>query len=112
VSVRANWHIEDLIADADADDGPATRVQDVGKPIDLDADEPALVQRLNEVVAHEKDLYHLGITCPIKDTGGACCSACPLAGPFAGTPRGRLCAIGQEQDRLVTTIAVRRHGAA
>lgn len=113
MSLKANWHVEALLADADdSDDDTGPRVEDVGKPIELDADEPRLVTQLVDLVDREKELHRLGVTCAIKDRQETCCSACPIAQPFSGTRAGRLCAIGREQEQLVTAIAVRRYGAA
>lgn len=111
MTVKANWYVTDLLADAAGDDDPSDgRVEDLGKPIDLDTDEPRLVQRVEELVDAERKLYNLGVTCELKYRSGVSCSACPLATPFSGTPRGRLCQISREQERVLTLLAISRHG--
>lgn len=107
MGVKANWHVDDLLADADQDPFDEVRVEDVGRPIDLSGDEPRLVARTVELVRAESQLYHEGVRCPIRDRPDTTCSACPVARPGRGK-LGQLCAIGIEQDQVFTTLAVMR----
>ena len=110
MGVKANWHVDDLLADTDQDpfdEVRETRVEDVGRPIDLSGDEPRLVARTIELVRAESELYNRGVRCPIRERPDTTCSACPVARPGRGA-LGQLCAVGIEQDQVFTTLAVMR----
>jgi hypothetical protein len=102
MAVRANWFLGDLVVEE-----PPT-VEEVGQPIDLQTGEPRVNRRLVELLTEEGQLYDRGVTCAIKDRPDTACSACP-AFQFEGEGRlSRLCAVGIEQERLLTTLAVQR----
>jgi hypothetical protein len=103
VSVRANWFLDELVVEVPA----VVVVEEVGQPIDLHGD-PRLNRRLVELVAEEGHLYDRGVTCAIKDRPDTACSACPVAVVDPDDPHGQLCAVGIEQERVLTTLAVQR----
>lgn len=92
MTVRARW-FEDL--DQEEPEQRGTRIA-------LTGDRPTLQLRLVELVRQEGILYDAGVRCAIKDRPDACCSACSLR------DRGKLCAVGSEQERLTTTLAAER----
>lgn len=87
------------------------RIEDVGTPIVLgDAGELAEIsERLVESIHRENELANAGVTCRVKTIADASCHACPLY-RADGSPMAELCAIGREQERLCTLIAVHHHG--
>lgn len=101
MSVRANWFLDDLVVE------PFVAVEEVGQPIDLRG-EPRLNRRLVELATEEGRLWARGVRCAIKDRPDTTCSACPLYALDADDPRTQLCAVGVEQERVLTTIAVER----
>lgn len=111
MNVRAEWNGPALLADVDVDAWFAQpeRVEDVGTPIVLTGETAELDQALVRTVEREARLYADGVTCKIKDVGDASCHACPLFRQD-GSSEAELCAVGREQERLCTLIAVRRHG--
>jgi hypothetical protein len=111
VSVRAAWHTQELDVAVDDPFAPASpRVQDVGTPIDLKADDAApLHARLVELLAVEAELDEQGVTCRIKDAHDTSCHACPLY-CADGSPKARLCALGREQERICTRIVANHYG--
>jgi hypothetical protein len=113
MGVRAVWHNE-LVLPEEADpfgDRQPERIEDVGTPIVLGAEgEDARLQRsLVDTLVREGKLDAQGVTCAVKDVKDASCFACSLYADD-GSPAAQLCAIGREQERLCTEIAVRRHG--
>lgn len=116
MTTRANWHV-DLVETATGDpfsSDPGQQrldVQAVGVPIDLDG-EPQLNERLVLLLNGENALFNKGVTCPIRDHADSCCSACPVRHKDPGDPRKALCDVGAEQERVLTALAVHRHGSA
>jgi hypothetical protein len=113
VGVRAVWHTElvlDEAGDPFAEPEPK-RIEDAGTPIALNADgERAQLQRaLITSVTREGALDAQGVRCAIKNVGDASCHACPLY-LEDGSLAAQLCAVGREQERLCTRIAVLQHG--
>lgn len=106
MAVRANWFLDELIVE----EAPA--VEEVGQPIDLHDGNARLNRRLVELVSLEGRLYDRGITCAIKDRPDTACSACPVFVYEGDGPKWQLCALGIEQERLLTTLAVERTRAA
>lgn len=103
MSVRANWFLDELVVE----EAPAA-VEEVGQPIDLLHGDARLNRRLVELVGEEGRLWDRGIRCAIKDRPDTACSACPIFEYENEGPRWRLCALGIEQERTATTIAVQR----
>jgi hypothetical protein len=109
VTVRADWHTPALAAEPGDPFEVPERIERVGTPIDLRDDAYELAAALSRTLHDERQLYDDGVTCKIKDVAHASCHVCPLF-RNDGTPMARLCAIGREQERLCTQIAVTRHG--
>lgn len=101
MAVRTNWFLDELEVAA-----PPVDVETVGKPIVLDGP-VSLNRRLIELVNEEGRLWSRGVTCAIKDRPDTACSACPVR-PDANDPIAPLCAIGCEQERVATRLAVER----
>lgn len=87
---------------------PAVTVEDVGRPIDLVRGEARLNRRLVELATEEGRLWERGVRCPIKDRPDTTCSACPVFVLDTNRPLAQLCALGTEQERTLTTLAVER----
>lgn len=105
--VQANWHVE--LLDGAVEDDPfeeMTRVEDVGKPIDLSTGVPFLHDRLGELVREEGSLFAAGVTCAVKDSRDASCSACPIRSDDPFDPRSALCAVGVQQERVLTLLTI------
>ena len=102
MSVRANWFLDELIVE----EVPA--VEEVGQPIDLHHGDARLNRRLVELVALEGRLWDRGVRCAIKDRPDTACSACPVFVHEGDGALGPLCALGVEQERVATTLAVQR----
>lgn len=110
----ANWHVGDLGGTSDADpfaDEEALPVEQVGTPIDLSDSIASLSKELQTLMWRECELFNVGLTCAIKDRDDTACSACPVskhADPQ--DPLAPLCLVGRDQERVVTTLAVKRGG--
>lgn len=102
MSVRANWFLDELVVEEQPP------VEEVGQPIDLLHGDARLNRRLVELVAEEGRLYDRGVTCAIKDRPDTACSACPVFVHAGEGALGQLCALGVEQERTATTLAVQR----
>lgn len=108
--VRAHWHQPELALDSELSfDAPAPepeRVERVGVPVLLAGGLLAgLNQQLIGTLARESALLEDGVTCAIKDRADTSCHACPLYRDDDSS-LAQLCAIGREQERLCTEIAV------
>jgi hypothetical protein len=104
--VRANWHLDHLLQDDGSDPLAGTeqgRIEELGRPIDLSGDTAELRATLMQLLEAESQLFDQGVTCPIKDADDTCCSVCPMKGS-----KGKLCEVGCEQERVLTTLAVAR----
>lgn len=110
MGVQANWFLGDLdIAEGPDPLGPAqTRIEDVGRPIDLEGGVPAINQRVVDLLEQEAKLFDRGITCPVKDNQQAVCSACPIRHRDELDPMTALCGIGLEQERVITLSVIAR----
>jgi hypothetical protein len=113
MSVKARWHQAELVLDYelsfDADPEPKPqRVESAGVPIALRGDRAELSRALADTIGREGALAEQGVTCAIKDIHDTSCHACPLYRED-GSPAALLCAIGREQERLCTEIAVTYH---
>lgn len=105
MAVRANWHV-DLDVPEDVEQ---LSIESVGKAINLDG-APRLNEELAALVAEECTLYEQGVTCAIKDRSDTTCSACPIRNTDPEHPLARLCQIGCDQERVLTSLAVHREG--
>ena len=105
MTTQANWFSNLTTAVDDDVFGP--RVQDVGKPIDLQ-DAPKLNERLMALLQREQELAQAGTTCDVRDQNDSICSACPLrqTDPLEATTA--LCNVGVEMERTLTKIAIAR----
>lgn len=80
-------------------------------PISLRTEEDELYAYLRTLLEQEGDLFGRDITCPIKDHAEATCLACPVsAARDHAIPKGQLCRVGQEQERVLTVITAKRAG--
>lgn len=108
---KANWHVAELdvseIADPFAEEG--LPVEQVGTPISLDGDIASLSKEIEALMWRESNLFNVGVSCSIKDQAETACSACPVAKhDQPDDPLAPLCQIGREQERVFTTLAVKR----
>lgn len=110
---QANWHVArlDVPEIADPFGEEALPVEQVGTPISLDGDTASLSKRVESLMWRESNLFNVGVTCSIKDMDETVCSACPVSKhDQPDDPLAPLCQIGREQERVVTTLAVKRGG--
>lgn len=111
-ATKANWHIPDLdVPDSDPFAEEALPVEQVGTPIDLSNGIAELSKEVESLMWRECSLHNVGVTCGIKDNPETSCSACPVskhADPQ--DPLAPLCQIGRDQERVITTLAVKRRG--
>lgn len=103
MGVRANWFVEEH--DVDTDD--PFDVEQLGQPIDLSG-EPELNRRLIALAEQERQIYDLGVECPIKDMTDTSCLACPLSCRDEAVLASGLCEVGREQERVATRLAALR----
>lgn len=108
--VRARWHHEALLADDSGKDPFAGveqgRIEELGTPIDLSGDTAELRKQLTGLLDEENRLYTEGTRCEIKqECEDTVCAVCPMRGSL-----GRLCEVGVEQERLLTSLAIARRG--
>lgn len=102
---RANWHLDALRVD---ESDPFVAVQEVGELVVIRDDRAELVAAIEMTLRREQRLDAAGVTCPIKGAPGVCCSACPIARTDNMDPVTALCALGREQESLLTRDAVAR----
>lgn len=84
----------------------------MGAVIDLYGSEPQLRQELHGLVTRERRLYDAGISCAIRDAPDSCCSACPVFTADETKAISALCKVGRAQDKVLTALAVAKHGQA
>jgi hypothetical protein len=110
VTVRADWHTPELVVPAEEDIFDQ-RIEDVGLPVRLDAQdgEAELNEALVRNVEAEVELAAQGVTCAIKDCVEASCHACPIYRDD-DSPEGQLCRLGREQERIATHLLAARLG--
>lgn len=109
MAVTANWFLGDLdVAEGPDPLGPMQRIEDVGRPIDLEGGVAVLNQRIVTLLEQEAVLYNAGVTCPVKDNTQGICSACPIRHRDELDPMSALCAIGLEQERTITLSVIAR----
>lgn len=108
-AVKARWHVDLDQLGAGVPDLWAEEVEATGLPIDLTTTVARLSAELLKSGKHEGYLDSAGVTCEIKDRVDTSCWACPLyAGDVPDDPRGSLCIVGREQERISTRLAVAR----
>lgn len=108
-AVKAKWHVDLDLLGAGVPDLWAEEVEATGLPIDLTTTVARLSAELLKSGKREGYLDRQGITCAIKDRVDTSCWACPLyAGENQDDPRGSLCIVGREQERISTRLAVAR----
>jgi hypothetical protein len=74
----------------------------------MDIDGQELHGRLVSLLRREGGLFNAGVTCSIKDAPDTACAVCPLNESEKDTAKGTLCAIGCEQEQVLTLIAAQR----
>jgi hypothetical protein len=108
-AVKARWHVDLDQLGAGVPDLWAEEVEATGLPIDLTTTVARLTDELLKTGKKEGYLDSCGITCAIKDRPDTSCWACPLyAGDVPDDPRGSLCIVGREQERITTRLVVAR----
>lgn len=116
MGVKANWFLDDVrpdVGDPFAGVGAlptpmppvVERLEDVGVPFDL-RDPGSLLTAATALLNEEGRLWDQGVTCAVRDRADTSCSACAFAHHEEnGHDLQRLCEIGREQERLLTTHA-------
>lgn len=80
-------------------------------PISLDTSEAKLNDHAKSLLAQEARLFDEGVVCEIKDKPDTTCLACPIScHRDTGNPKGLLCRISQEQERVGTVLVAKRAG--
>lgn len=102
-SPKANWFLSELEQDLDLDPFEAP-VQELGTKIDLRSDKDLMI-RMVELVREEGDL---DASCCLRARPNVVCSACPVSQAADATAHGALCRNSAEQERVMTTIAVKK----
>lgn len=114
MAIAADWHLTDLpSAERTLEYDPLTDPSYAPPipPIDLSTPEPQLDEHLKSLLDQEASLFDRGIVCPIKDKPDTTCLACPVsAARDYGDPKGQLCRVGQEEERVTTVMIAKRHG--
>lgn len=105
-AIKANWFV-DVESANDDPFGERVVVEAIGRPIELDNGE-RLATRLDDALSREGQLFTAGITCAIKDDPQASCSACPLRHLDPLDTLTPLCAVGVEQESLITRLRILR----
>jgi hypothetical protein len=73
---------------------------------DIPAEE--LQGRLRMLIKREGNLFAEGVVCKIKECDESSCLACPLNQVGDGSAKAALCAIGCDQERVVTLMLAQR----
>jgi hypothetical protein len=108
-AVKARWHVDLDQLGSGIEDLWAEEVEATGLPIDLTTTVARLEADLLQNLRKEAYLDGCNVTCEIKDRVDTSCWACPLyAGDVPDDPRGSLCIVGREQERISTRLAVAR----
>lgn len=109
MAVRANWHID--LPEGYAPGDPFTQqlsIGEVGQPIELTAGQAKLNEKLIALVNDEGLLFEQGVECDLKQRPDVTCSACPVKVVDSADPLSRLCSLGSEQERVLTSLVVER----
>lgn len=112
MGMTADWHLQDFdVVDRVQEYDPLTdpAYSPPLPPIDLSTDQGTLREYLGSLLSQEASLFDAGVTCPIKDKDDTTCLACPVsAARDFGIPKGQLCRVGQEQERVATVLVAQR----
>lgn len=80
-------------------------------PISITTDAATLTAAVDSLFAQEASLFQRGVECPIKDLPDTTCLACPVsAARDFSEPKGQLCRVGQEQERVATVMVAQSRG--
>lgn len=110
MALKADWFAEQVPQDLSDPfaDAPLPFGSTV---ISLDSSTAELNARLRDLIKREGRLFNMGITCDLRDCSESTCLACPvskLGDP--DSPLSALCRIGQEQERVTTTLLAKTVG--
>jgi hypothetical protein len=109
VTTRAHWPVAAFDVPTTDPFAELLPVEQVGTPISLDTDIASLSKEVESLMWKECKLFNVGVTCPIKDHPDTHCSACPVSKhDQPDDPLSPLCRLGREQERVHTTLAVKR----
>lgn len=115
VSIGAEWHFEEAAFETVERSGYDPLIDPAYAapmpPISIRTDAAELDRQVLALLEQEAQLFDAGITCPIKDLRDTTCLACPVsAARDHSEPRGKLCRVGQEQERVATVLVAQRAG--
>lgn len=107
--VRTDWHEGEAaeVAFSGVDPFEVTKSPRM-EALSLDIPTEELFGRLRSLLRREAGLDAQGVTCSIKDAPDTACAACPLNEADSDTAKGTLCAIGCEQEQVLTLMAAQR----
>lgn len=109
MGTRAHWPVEAIDVPTTDPFADLLPVEQVGTPINLDTPLAALSKEIESLMWRECNLFNVGVTCSIKDRAETACSACPVSKhDQPDDALAPLCLIGREQERVITTLAVKR----
>lgn len=108
MGLRADW-FTDLTSPEDSDPFADNHMSQ-SPVISIESTEAELRDRMQELLGREARLDEMEITCPIKDMPDVSCLACPVCKLGSDSPLSALCRVGQEQERVLTTLAAKVHG--
>lgn len=115
VSIGAEWHFEEAAFATVQRSGYDPLIDPAYAPpmppISVETSTAELDAYVLDLLNQEAQLFDEGVTCPIKDLRDTTCLACPVsAARDYSEPLGRLCRIGQEQERVATVLVAKRAG--
>ena len=115
MSIGAEWHFEEAAFATVQRSGYDPLVDPAYAapmpPISIHTSTAELDSYALGLLEQEAQLFDDGITCPIKDKRDTTCLACPVsAARDHSEPKGKLCRVGQEQERVATVLVAQREG--
>ena len=115
VSIGAEWHFEEAAFETVQRSGYDPLIDPAYAapmpPISVTTPTAELDSYVLNLLEQEAQLFDEGITCPIKDQRDTTCLACPVsASRDHSEPKGKLCRVGQEQERVATVLVAQRAG--
>lgn len=115
VSIGAEWHFEEAAFETVQRSGYDPLIDPAYAapmpPISVHTDTAELDSYVLDLLEQEAQLYDDEVTCSIKGLRDTTCLACPVSvARDHSEPKGKLCRVGQEQERVATVLVAQRAG--